>query len=706
MASNPIFRIVQKQPRSASVQSFLRRKIVHMDDSIPPNKPSNLKPKYDNQIPLSSQPCKKIEAQKSKKHNDSREAQATFENTPKKTEMKKERKCKKGTENDIGKKKDQEQNEKEQMLIAHPKNVSLNKESKTGESLTPIGVSNETTAAKQVNKRKLNTPESSPTVANPSKKMNTEKSPLPQNDGQITPCPESPPSAAKQIEQQQTEKTENIDTTDTPISRGRSSIRKTTQGYRRRLTKDNSQSPATKRANTDKSIAGTATRLSPPATDQSAGKPAPDPGRGGASACRSPPLAGRHASSIDRVSMGPPPPSTVNKRHDEDCEKNSLQPNFRKETRGQNCATGSDGIGEISPSRTAAEKTSNQKPKKSPKSVPEPFLDVLITSVGDKSVTALGLAKKMLPEFKTRVCELLKIKESQIGEIRVLHKETKVLVRVKGAFETLQNNLSDRPLKLQIHNNTILEATLKHYPYLIKGIDTSSCLETLSHSVETHNNIKMLRPRFMGKPDTKTRANLYFECDSKIHAITLKYNYCALQGTWGGTTVVALHKFVAKPKENHETLTRTNKTAPFTEKETPSNTKPRFVQPTTDKHQGQHSIKSTLLDQEKEKTIPPNPIVPNERTLTNTSCSPLSKVAMKSKTEGLLPTPRRHHFSLPQKINIPPPPPEIRFIRAAEKDLFIMHLLQKIENQRIHISRLMVIPRNNTFQNNQHKIRI
>ena len=81
----------------------------------------------------------------------------------------------------------------------------------------------------------------------------------------------------------------------------------------------------------------------------------------------------------------------------------------------------------------------------------------------------------MLPEFKTRVCELLKIKESQIGEIRVLHKETKVLVRVKGAFETLQNNLFDHPLKLQIHNNTVLEATLKHFPYLIKGIDTSSC---------------------------------------------------------------------------------------------------------------------------------------------------------------------------------------------------------------------------------------
>ena len=91
-----------------------------------------------------------------------------------------------------------------------------------------------------------------------------------------------------------------------------------------------------------------------------------------------------------------------------------------------------------------------------------------------------------------------------------------------------------------------LHVALKHYAYIIKGVDTSSDVKAIQSSVAENNNIHMLRARFMGKSGHKKRAAVYFETDSKLEEASLTYQSCALRGDWGKKMKADIHPFLTR----------------------------------------------------------------------------------------------------------------------------------------------------------------
>ena len=171
-------------------------------------------------------------------------------------------------------------------------------------------------------------------------------------------------------------------------------------------------------------------------------------------------------------------------------------------------------------------------------------LQIVITSEGDNSLTAIGYAKGKPLEFRKIVCKALCADVNQIVNETPVKAEGKLLMTLNGDTKHIAAILEVNPLKIKIQTNVTLTISLKAFSYIIKGVDTSSDLDELKNSIDKLNNITMLHVKFLGKPaniQNKKRAALYFETETKILAEKIVYNSCAYKGDWGRKRHADLH---------------------------------------------------------------------------------------------------------------------------------------------------------------------
>ena len=270
-------------------------------------------------------------------------------------------------------------------------------------------------------------------------------------------------------------------------------------------------------------------------------------------------------------------------------------------------------------------------------------LQVAVTSTDNGAVTAIGYSKGKNDLFRKDICKGLNILDSQLTKITEIQTEKKVLATIVGDFDTVANKLRHQPINIDVQPGLTLHVALKHYAYIIKGVDTSSDVKAIQSSVAENNNIHMLRARFMGKSGHKKRAAVYFETDSKLEEASLTYQSCALRGDWGKKVKADIHPFLTRTeleklsKKSPDQQTRATKTSvppPLTHSTVTSNTN----------KQNQQS-----------KQHPDN-----ERTMSGLS----------NHTQSL---PSQWPAPLHYKHNPLPPLPE------ADKDPFIFHLLERLE---------------------------
>ena len=187
-------------------------------------------------------------------------------------------------------------------------------------------------------------------------------------------------------------------------------------------------------------------------------------------------------------------------------------------------------------------------------------LQIVITSEGDNSLTAIGYAKGKPIDFKQLVCKALGTHVNQIVHQTAVKSEGKVLMTLTGDTKQVAARLELEPLKIKIQTNVTFTVALKSFAYIIKGVDTSSDLKELKTSIDKLNNITLLNVKFLGKPaniQNKHRAALYFETETKTQAENIVYSSCAYQGDWGRKRYAALYlydptRYVGKNKQKEQ----------------------------------------------------------------------------------------------------------------------------------------------------------
>ena len=173
-------------------------------------------------------------------------------------------------------------------------------------------------------------------------------------------------------------------------------------------------------------------------------------------------------------------------------------------------------------------------------------LQIVITSEGDNSLTAIGYAKGKPLEFKRLVCKALGTDVNQIVHQTPVQSEGKILMTLTGDTKHVSSSLELKPLKIKIQTNVTFTVALKHFAYIIKGVDTSSDLKELKTSIDKLNKITLLNVKFLGKPaniKNKHRAALYFETETKTQAESIVYSSCAYQGDWGRKRHATLYRY-------------------------------------------------------------------------------------------------------------------------------------------------------------------
>ena len=228
-------------------------------------------------------------------------------------------------------------------------------------------------------------------------------------------------------------------------------------------------------------------------------------------------------------------------------------------------------------------------------------LQIVITSQGDNSLTAVGYAKGKPELFRKTICSTLGIKVEQIERETVVSSLGKVFMTLDGENQNIAARLQENPITIKVQTNVALIVNLKSFAYVIKGIDTTTDLHELKQSVDKLNNIHALKMRFMGKPNTikhKKRAAVYFETQAKTPASTISYQACALRGEWGRKRTATLHSY-----DQNRHVARSIQTTQ--DGATPSNGTPS-EHPTLTQHQSSthpkqttHTAKSSLQEQPK-----------------------------------------------------------------------------------------------------------
>ena len=115
-----------------------------------------------------------------------------------------------------------------------------------------------------------------------------------------------------------------------------------------------------------------------------------------------------------------------------------------------------------------------------------------------------------------------------------------MLATIVGDFKKLEEYLEKSPIHIVVQPNMTLHVALKHYAYIIKGVNTSVDLNVVQSSVADFNNINMMKVRFMGKTSHKDKAALYFETEYKLdETCMLTYTTGAQKGNWRNWRVQA-----------------------------------------------------------------------------------------------------------------------------------------------------------------------
>ena len=197
------------------------------------------------------------------------------------------------------------------------------------------------------------------------------------------------------------------------------------------------------------------------------------------------------------------------------------------------------------PTGKETSKAGTSQNQRRPKHFIEPSLQIAVTSTDDGSVTAAGYAKGKRELFRKDLCKALKINDSQLKRITEIKEQKKVLATIVGDFKKLEEYLENSPIHIVVQPNMTLHVALKHYAYIIKGVNTSADLKVVQSSVADFNNINMMKIRFMGKTAHKDKAPVYFETEYKLdEACMLTYTTGARKGNWRDWRVQAsIHSY-------------------------------------------------------------------------------------------------------------------------------------------------------------------